>query len=120
MPASDSFHGGLSRVDVRADGSGCDLKWDTKVRSAAVPRLSTGDGLIHTVLREPVLPWTDVTSILDPYYYAEVDPGTGNVVRTKYLGAGFIFDTLQMVGSIAPGGVVLQGTTTGVLRITAE
>ncbi|MER5637723.1 hypothetical protein ABT095_12270 [Kitasatospora sp. NPDC002227] len=40
------------------------------------------------------------------------------MTRTKYLGAGFVFDALQLAGSIAPGGVVLQGTTTGVLRIT--
>ncbi|MGV9265740.1 hypothetical protein ACWDRR_13885 [Kitasatospora sp. NPDC003701] len=119
VPPSGAFRGGLSRVDVRADGSGCDLAWDNRVRSAAVPRLSTADGLIHTVLRNPVIPGTDATSVLDPYYYAEIDPRTGAVVRTKYTGAGFLFDTLQMVGSIAPGGVVYQGTTTGVLRITA-
>lgn len=119
VPSSGAFRGGLSRVDVRADGSGCDLAWDNRVRSAAVPRLSTADGLIHTVLRAPVIPGTDATSALDPYYYAEIDPRTGVVVRTQYTGAGFVFDTLQMVGSIAPGGVVYQGTTTGVLRITA-
>lgn len=110
VPASAPFRGGLSRVDVRADGSGCDLRWDTVVRSAAVPRLSTADGLIRTVLRDPVIPGTTTTS--------ELDPATGRVVRTKWLGSGFVLDTLQMVGSIAPGGVVLQGTTTGVLRIT--
>ncbi|MFB7906787.1 hypothetical protein ACFC1T_10195 [Kitasatospora sp. NPDC056076] len=119
VPASGRFSGGLSRVDVRSDGSGCDLVWDTTVRSAAVPRLSTGDGLLHTVLRRPVIPGTDATSILDPYDYAEVDPSTGAVTRTHYLGAGFLFDTLQMVGSIAPGGVVYQGTTTGILRISS-
>ncbi|MFE2725264.1 hypothetical protein [Kitasatospora sp. NPDC059327] len=119
VPSSGAFQGGLSRVDVRADGSGCDLVWDNRVRSAAVPRLSTADGLLHTVLRGPVIPGTNATSVLDPYYYAEIDPRSGAVVRTEYTGAGFIFDTLQMVGSIAPGGVVYQGTTTGVLRITA-
>ena len=120
VPSSGTFYGGLSRVDVRPDGSGCDLRWDNKVRSAAVPRLSTADGLIHTVLRNPVIPGTNTTSAVDPYSYAEVDPATGAVVRTRYLGGGFVFDTLQMVGSIAPGGVVYQGTTTGVLRITAQ
>ncbi|MFI5532720.1 hypothetical protein ACIA8O_29725 [Kitasatospora sp. NPDC051853] len=119
VPSSGSFRGGLSRVDVRADGSGCELRWDNRTRSAAVPRLSTADGLLRTVLREPVIPGTDATSALDPYRYAEIDPETGRTVRTAYLGAGFVFDTLQMVGSIAPGRVVLQGTTTGVLRITA-
>jgi hypothetical protein len=66
-----------------------------------------------------VIPGTTATSVLDPYHYAEIDPETGAVTRTNWLGSGFVFDTLQMVGSIAPGEVVLQGTTTGVLRITA-
>ncbi|MEV5599868.1 hypothetical protein AB0L33_00290 [Streptomyces sp. NPDC052299] len=117
-PASAGFEGGLSRVDVRADGSGCDLKWDTEVRSAAVPRLSTSDGLLHTVVRTPALPFTDTTSILDSFFYAEIDPATGKTVRTHYLGTSALYDTLQMVGSIAPGGVVYQGTITGVLRIS--
>ncbi|MFJ8043051.1 hypothetical protein ACIRBX_21410 [Kitasatospora sp. NPDC096147] len=119
VPSSGAFRGGLSRVDVRPDGSGCDLRWDNRTRSAAVPRLSTADGLLRTVLREPVIPGTDSTSALDPYRYAEIDPETGRTVRSAYLGSGFLFDTLQMVGSIAPGRVVLQGTVTGVLRITA-
>ncbi|MFJ3669509.1 hypothetical protein ACIPSE_23950 [Streptomyces sp. NPDC090106] len=117
VPASADFPGGLTRVDVRADGSGCDLRWDTVVRSAAVPRLSTADGLIHTVLRGSLLAGSDATSLLDPYYYAQIDPATGAVVRTHYLGTSSLFDTLQMAGSIAPGGVVYQGTVTGVVRI---
>lgn len=39
-------------------------------------------------------------------------------VRTHYLGTSALYDTLQMVGSIAPGGVIYQGTITGILRIT--
>ncbi|MFI0169593.1 hypothetical protein [Streptomyces sp. NPDC017095] len=117
VPASADFTGGLSRVDVRADGTGCDLTWDTTVRSAAVPRLSTADGLIHTVVRGSVLPGSDGTSVLDPYYYARIDPGTGAIVSRHYLGASSLYDTLQMVGSIAPGGVLYQGTITGVVRI---
>ncbi|MEU6236019.1 hypothetical protein [Kitasatospora sp. NPDC047058] len=119
-PASADFPGGLSRVDVRADGSGCDLVWDTELRSSAVPLLSTADGLIHTVLREPAVPGTEATTILDPYYYAEIDPETGTVVRRKWLGSGFVYDTLQMAGTIAPGRVVLQGTVTGVVRIATR
>ncbi|MEU9535751.1 hypothetical protein AB0D00_25980 [Streptomyces sp. NPDC048213] len=117
-PASAGFEGGLSRVDVRADGSGCDLKWDTEVRSAAVPRLSTSDGLIHTIVRAPALPFTNTTSILDSFFYAEIDPATGKTVRTHYLGTSALYDTLQMVGSIAPGRVIYQGTITGILRIS--
>ncbi|MCX4447908.1 hypothetical protein ACIOEZ_20895 [Streptomyces sp. NPDC087866] len=117
-PAAADFEGGLSRVDVRADGSGCDLKWDTTVRSSAVPRLSTADGLIHTIIRTPAIPFTHTTSILDSFLYAAIDPATGRTVRTHYLGTSALYDTLQMVGSIAPGGVIYQGTITGILRIT--
>ncbi|MFF0412911.1 hypothetical protein ACFYUY_21025 [Kitasatospora sp. NPDC004745] len=67
----------------------------------------------------PAAPGASATSVLDPYY-AEIDPRTGDVTRTAYLGAGFLFDTLQTVGSIAPGGVVYPGTTTGIPRITAQ
>ncbi|MER7579668.1 hypothetical protein [Kitasatospora sp. NPDC097691] len=120
VPSRGSFRGGLSRVDVRPDGTGCDLTWDTTLRSSAVPVLSTADGLIRTVLREPVVPGTDTTTVLDPYYYAEIDPQTGGVVRRAWLGSGFVYDTLQMAGTIAPGRTVLQGTVTGVVRVSAE
>ncbi|KAA9155298.1 hypothetical protein FPZ12_030230 [Amycolatopsis acidicola] len=120
VPASADFAGGFTRVDVRPDGSGCDLVWDNTLRSAAVPKYSLADGKLHTVLRDPLIPGTKGTSILDPYRYAEIDPATGNVVRSATVGAGFLYDTLQMAGTATPGGVYLQGTITGILRITAN
>ncbi len=120
VPADARFRGGLSRVDVRADGSGCDLRWENDTRSSAVPTLSTADGLIHTVVRRPLIPGTDTTSLLDPYAYVQLDPATGREVRAHHLGVGSLFDTLQMVGNFAPGGVVYQGTITGVVRISAR
>ncbi|MFF7330009.1 hypothetical protein [Streptomyces sp. NPDC008150] len=118
VPASADFTGGLTRVDVRADGSGCDLVWDNKLRSAAVPKLSTGDGKLHTVLRDPLIPGTTGSGILDPYRYAEIDPNTGQVTRSSSIGVGSLYDTLQMAGNAAPGGVWYQGTVTGVVRIS--
>ncbi|MFE1148712.1 hypothetical protein ACFW42_16575 [Streptomyces albidoflavus] len=120
VPADARFRGGLSRVDVRADGSGCDLRWENDTRSSAVPTLSTADGLIHTVVRRPLIPGTDTTSLLDPYAYVQLDPATGREVRAHQLGVGSLFDTLQTVGNFAPGGVVYQGTITGVVRISAR
>lgn len=119
VPASADFAGGLTRVDVRADGSGCDRVWDNTLRSAAVPKLSTADGRLRTVLRDPLIPGTKGTSLLDPYRYAEIDPETGKVVRSRNVGIGSLYDTLQMAGTVTPDGAYLQGTVTGVLRITA-
>lgn len=120
VPRTAKFEGGLSRVDVNAEGTDCTLKWDTTTRSSAVPRLSTADGLLHTIERRPVIPGTKGTSALDPYYYTQIDPETGTPVRDKYLGAGFLYDTLQMVGTPAPDGVLYQGTITGVVRISPK
>ncbi|MER6350236.1 hypothetical protein ACWC10_37055 [Streptomyces sp. NPDC001595] len=120
VPASADFAGGLTRVDIRADGSGCAQVWDNTLRSAAVPKLSTADNTLHTVVRDPLIPGTKGTSLLDPYRYVQIDPETGTVRRSKSVGVGSLYDTLQMAGTVAPDGAYLQGTVTGVLRITAE
>ncbi|MFF4935249.1 hypothetical protein ACFY2H_41415 [Streptomyces griseofuscus] len=120
VPPYADFTGGMSRVDVRADGSGCDLKWDTTVQSAAVPRLSLTDHRIHTVLRVPAVPGSDAPSPNDGYSYAQIDPATGAVTRTVPLGTGPGFETLQQVGTLAPGGVLYEGTVSGVERIAPQ
>ncbi|ROO86364.1 hypothetical protein EDD29_3928 [Actinocorallia herbida] len=117
VPASADFPGGLTRVDVTA--TGCTVAWDIVLRSAAVPRLSLADGLLRTVIRKPVISGSTSTGIFDTFAYTEIDPATGATVRTKNLGVGFIYDSLQMAGTITPG-VYWQGTTTGVLRITND
>ncbi|WP_431358525.1 hypothetical protein [Streptomyces atroolivaceus] len=117
---SADFAGGLSRVDVRADGSGCSLVWDNSLRSAAVPKLSTADGLLHTVVRDSLIPGTKGTSLLDPYRYVQIDPDSGQITRSAKVGTGSLYDTLQMAGTVAPDGAYLQGTVTGILRITAQ
>ncbi|GAB2830734.1 hypothetical protein GCM10022221_31880 [Actinocorallia aurea] len=115
VPASADFPGGLTRVDVTA--TGCTVAWDIVLRSAAVPRLSLADGLLRTVIRKPVISGSTSTGIFDTFAYTEINPATGATVRTHNLGVGFIYDSLQMAGTITPG-VYWQGTTTGVLRIT--
>ncbi|KQX65270.1 hypothetical protein [Streptomyces sp. Root1310] len=119
VPASADFAGGLTRVDIRADGTGCTQIWDNTLRSAAVPKLSTADHTLHTVLRDPVIPGSKGTSLLDTYRYAQIDAETGLVNRSRSVGTGALYDTLQMAGTVAPDGAYLQGTVTGVLRITA-
>ncbi|MYV71696.1 hypothetical protein GT043_38420 [Streptomyces sp. SID2131] len=119
VPSSADFAGGLTRVDVRPDGTGCATVWDTTLRSAAVPKLSTATNTLHTVVRDPLIPGTRGTGVLDPYRYVQIDPETGRVTRSQQIGIGSLYDTLQMAGTVAPDGAYLQGTVTGVLRITA-
>ncbi|MFC7930664.1 hypothetical protein [Streptomyces cinereoruber] len=104
---------------LRSDGTGCATVWDNTLRSAAVPKLSTATNTLHTVVRDPLIPGTRGTGVLDPYRYVQIDPETGRVTRSRQVGVGSLYDTLQMAGTVAPDGSYLQGTVTGVLRITA-
>ncbi|MDX6665385.1 MAG: hypothetical protein QOG68_1591 [Solirubrobacteraceae bacterium] len=117
-PASAPFTGGLTRVDLAPGGRGCAVRWDTTVRSAAVPRLSLADGLIYTVQRTNRLqPGT--SSALDDYSLLAIDAATGAVRSSRLLAAGLPVDTLQLAGTIVPGGVLYQGTISGLFRIAA-
>ncbi|WP_373867038.1 hypothetical protein [Nocardia neocaledoniensis] len=111
VPASAPFHGGLTRVDLTADG--CAPVWDSGVRSAAVPRLSLADGGIHTLRR--VGP--DATTPLDGFDYVVIDPATGAIRSARPLPGTVAEDPLQMAALITRGGALLQGTVTGVVRI---
>lgn len=118
-PASADFAGGMTRVDVRADGSGCDTVWTDSVRSAAVPRLSTSTGQITTIARANPLGGTS-TSELDRYSYTVINAATGAVVDSRLVGIGVAWDTLQTVGTIDPSHVYYQGTISGLIRIDAR
>ncbi|WP_245717229.1 hypothetical protein [Nocardia jejuensis] len=124
QPASAAFTGGMTRIDVT--GSGCTVVWTNAVPSAAVPRLSVADGKIYTVSRRGLLgsgsssgsAGSGSGGITDTYEYTVIDAATGKVDAEHSMGASTIHDTLQMVGTIAPGRVQYQGTLSGLFRIT--
>ncbi|WP_414170098.1 hypothetical protein ACMATS_33920 [Streptoverticillium reticulum] len=67
--------------------------------------------------REPAEPGTGAPSARDQLSYAQIAPRTRAVTRSRPLAAGAPYDALRQVGTIAPGGVVYEGTITGILRI---
>ena len=95
---------------------GCHQVWSNDVRSAAVPHLSTGDGLLYTVIRQGF----DVTTPLDGFSFAGIDPADGSVEHTSPLPGTAVNDTLQMSGLVTDTGDFWQGTVTGILRIRGE
>lgn len=117
MPATAPFTGGLTRVDL--DGSDCHTVWDNEVRSAAVPRLSTADGLLYTVVRSSLPLASAATSALDGFEYTVIDPITGSVLDTAQLPGSIANDTLQTSGLITSRGEYLQGTLSGIDRVRA-
>ncbi|MFF8596894.1 hypothetical protein ACF061_36845 [Streptomyces sp. NPDC015220] len=116
-PASAPFAGGLSRVDVDADGKGCHLVWSNGTKSAALPRLSVADGRIYTVTVTGPTDTSAGTNTFAAYHYAVLDPATGETLTTRYLGLGLLYNPLQMTGTTTADGTFWQGTATGVVAV---
>ncbi|MFM1729288.1 hypothetical protein ABI214_02700 [Prescottella soli] len=113
VPASAPFRGGMTRVDVDADGQGCTTVWQNQVRSSAVPHLSTADGNIYTMVRQGA----DMTTPLDGFAYGVIDPDTGAVKTTKTITGTMLGDTLQMSALITHDGRYMQGTISGIVSV---
>ncbi|GAB4582210.1 hypothetical protein Ntsu_00420 [Nocardia sp. IFM 10818] len=112
VPASAPFTGGMTRVDID-DAGGCRTVWENTVRSAAVPHLSAGDGLLYTVTRVGL----PVTTPADGYAFTVLDPETGSVLSDRALPGTVVSDPLQTSPLLMPSQGVLQGTTTGIVRV---
>ncbi len=115
VPATARFTGGMTRVDL--GGSGCHTVWDNEVRSAAVPRLSTADSHLYTVVRQDLPLSSATTSGLDGFEFTVIDPNTGSVLATQQLPGSIANDTLQTSGLITSRGEYLQGTLSGIDRV---
>ncbi|MFE1789165.1 hypothetical protein ACFW7J_12360 [Streptomyces sp. NPDC059525] len=117
QPSSANFDGGLSRIDVNAEGTGCSVVWNSTVKSAALPRLSLADGKIYTVSVTGPTGSAGLNTFAQ-YHHSVIDPATGAQLTSSFLGIGLVYNPLQMRGTAAPDGTLYQGTETGVVRIS--
>lgn len=111
VPPTAPFIGGMTRVDV--DNPGCHTVWNSPVRSAALPHLSTGDGLMYTITRIGL----PNTTPLDVFAFAVVDPNTGKVLIEQPKSATVLSDPLQTASMVLMGNKIMQGNITGIGRI---
>ena len=116
-PETAPFTGGVERVDLNQNGRGCASRWQDEVRSAAVPRLDRQRHSLHGAGHGSAR--TRRHRLSDLYSEDAVDAATGQVLHQTLLGAGYLFNTLQLSPTIVPGEVMYQGTVTGILRIAA-
>jgi hypothetical protein len=104
---------GIARVDVRADGSGCDLVWESQeISQTTVPKLSTSTGLIYLYTKKPNAPKN-----ADAYYFTAVDFATGRTVYRVLTGTGVRYDNNWAAISLAPDGSAYVGVLNGLLRV---
>lgn len=111
-PENAPFVGAMTRIDV-VDGA-CTRVWNSHDRMATLPRLSTGDGLIHALGYGPYTPGLQQTG---PVNYVAVDFRTGKRAVTRHVGTAPFDEPLQLTGMIAPDGALWQGTFGRMLKI---
>jgi hypothetical protein len=110
-PPTAPFVGGMTRVDI--DNSGCHTVWENQVRSAALPHMSTADGLIYTITRIGPLN----TTPLDGFAFAVVDPGTGKLLVQQPKSATILSDPVQTASMVLMNSRLMQGNVTGLGRV---
>jgi hypothetical protein len=105
--------GGLARIDVREDESGCDLVWESKeVAQTSVPKLSIATGLIYLYTK-----LKDSPEGIDAYYFTAVDFESGRTVYRVLTGTGMRYDNNWASISLAPDGTAYVGVLNGLVRV---
>ncbi|MFN3340789.1 MAG: hypothetical protein ACK40Z_13905 [Dietzia sp.] len=124
VPASAPYTGGMTRIDLRADGT-CSRAWTSLARTASLPKLTTGDGLIHALAYGPpgIHPALDqgLAQKFGPVDVTSTDVETGAEVARSFVGFAPLDEPMELTGTIvsrgdAPG-VMWQPTLTRMLRI---
>ncbi|WP_055700915.1 hypothetical protein [Streptomyces silaceus] len=107
-----SVVGGVSRIDVREDGSGCDTAWESDVRSpSTVPKLSTANGLLYFYTKEP-------NSLgIDAWYLTAVDFRTGGTKWKRLAGTGLAYDNNWAPVTLGPDGTAYVGVFNGLVAV---
>jgi len=104
---------GLTRIDIREDESGCDLRWTSQVVSqTTVPKLSTATGLIYAYTKMPNAPLD-----ADAFYFTAIDFQTGRTVFRVRTGTGIRYDNHWAAVTLAPDGSAFVGVLNGFVRV---
>ena len=108
----DNAGGGIVRVDIREDETGCDTVWESDEHSTSVvPKLSLGNGLVYFYT---FLPQADGENA---WYLTALDFATGETRFKILTGAGRDFDNNWAPITLAPDGTAYVGTSVGIVAI---
>ncbi len=103
--------GGIARIDIRADDSGCDVVWTAPERvPAVVGKLST-NGLLYFYSFEQQQDGENA------WYFLALDFATGKRAYRQFIGAGQAFDINWGSPAIARDGTVYLGIFKGLFAI---
>lgn len=112
LPPGGSSAGGVSRVDVKPGGKGCETAWTSAERSpSTVPKVSVPAGLLYLYTKEPR------RDLLDAWYLTAVDVHTGRTVYKVLTGMGKWFDNNWAPITIGPDGTAYVGVIGGLVAV---
>jgi hypothetical protein len=108
----DDAGGGIMRVDIREDASGCDVIWRSEEHSpSVVPKFSAENGLAYFYTFEQQaggeIAW----------YITALDYATGKTQYKVLTGHGSTFDNNWAPLSLAPDGTAYVGTSKGLVAM---
>jgi len=109
--SEQAIAGGIARVDIRADDSGCDVVWTAPNRVPAVVSKLSANGLLYFYTFEQRPDGDNAWSFL------ALDFLTGKPVYKQFVGAGQAFDINWGSPAIATDGTVYLGVFKGLLAI---
>lgn len=113
-----AVRGGVVRVDVRADESGCDTIWTSRLKvPSVVPKLSAGSGIAYFYSFD--LAKTADGSATQDWSIIGLDFRSGKEVVRIPSGRGRAFDNNWASMSIAPNGDFYAGVTGGLVQVRA-
>lgn len=105
--------GGITKVEINADGKGCHTAWTSnEISPSVVPKLSRPVGLLYFYTRLEVAP------NVESWYLTAVSWRTGKTIYKVKVGTGPIYDNAFAPIAVGPGGEALVSMFTGVVRVT--
>jgi len=108
----ENVPGGIVRIDVREDESGCDTVWTSSERSPSiVAKLSTATGLVYAYTFQPQ------ENGENAWYLTALDPDTGETLFKILTGAGSQFDGNWGVITLGPDGTAYLSTLKGMVAV---
>ncbi|MEU8309908.1 hypothetical protein AB0C84_40685 [Actinomadura sp. NPDC048955] len=112
LPPGGSSVGGVSRLDVRPDGTGCETVWTSKERSpSTVSKVSVPAGLLYLYTKEPR------RDLIDAWYLTAVDVHTGRTAYKVLTGTGKWFDNSWAPVTLGPDGTAYVGVVGGLVAV---
>jgi hypothetical protein len=107
----DQMPGGVSRVDVLADGTGCQTQWTAPLRLKTAPVLSATTGLVYGYTQDEVRAATGRYI----WYFAALDYPTGRIVWRQRAGAGSTKNDNRQPTILGADGVLFQTVPRGLV-----